>query len=373
MDVKLLNIDRAHESILPELKDTFAKVISSNQFILGDQVTNFENEFAQFTGAKYCVGVANGLDALKLIFLGYGIGPGDEVIVPAHTFIATWLAVSDVGAKIIPVEVDETSCLVTVDNIQSALSEKTKAIVLVHLYGAPFGSIQELRKILKNYPKVKVIEDAAQAHGATVAQDRFSVGSLGDSAAFSFYPGKNLGALGDAGAITTSDADLFESVLRLRNYGSKVKYHHDLKGFNSRLDTVQAAFLSVKLKILSMWNERRQAIANHYSASFQSLGLKTQRVMEGTRSVWHIYSLFVAQRESLRQALKEEGIETGVHYPVACHRSGAYKNDFVNTQFSISENLAATQLSLPMCPFMTDSEVEKVVEVVRKVFRQSNS
>lgn len=362
MEVKLLHLDRMHEVLSRELSDSFTSTLRSNQLILGATLEKFEHEFSSYVGTDYCLGVANGLDAIKMILLGYGIGPGDEVIVPSHTFIATWLAVSDVGAKIVPVEVDEVSCVLRAVSIRPAITPRTKAILFVHLYGRPV-QCEDIQALKKEFPHIKMVEDAAQAHGAKSGGQ--SVGAMGDAAAFSFYPGKNLGALGDAGAITTSDPDLARQVNILRNYGSQRKYYHDLKGFNSRLDPLQAGFLSVKLNHLDEWNLKRNQIANLYMkelSKLETFGCTLQGVDPHSYPVWHIFSIFSAHRDQLKSKLSESGIDCGIHYPVACHRAGAYSAEFSDQRFPIATRLAQTQLSLPMCPFLRDSEIEYVIE-----------
>ena len=359
-DVKVpfLDIKGSHRPITKELQAAFNRVLDSGWFILGKELSNFEAEFAKFCGVQHCIGVANGLDALQLILRAYDIGPGDEVIAPSNTFIATWLAVSFVGATVVAVEPDIHTHNLDVSKVEKAITPKTRAIMAVHLYGQT-TQMEVLRALAKKY-NIKLIEDAAQAHGATY--QRGCAGGLGDAAAFSFYPGKNLGALGDAGAVTTNDAELAQKIRLLRNYGSTVRYKHDLAGTNSRLDEMQAAFLSEKLKSLAEGNKRRQAIADRYLAGLAGTGLVLPQVAADCESVWHLFVVRSQQRDVLRAYLQEQGIETLIHYPTAPHLQGAYADlGYKVGAFPIAELLQAEIVSLPIYPQLTDAQVDDVV------------
>jgi dTDP-4-amino-4,6-dideoxygalactose transaminase len=312
-------------------------------------------------GALYRRG--NGGDALKLILRAYGIGSGDEVIVPAHTFIATWLAVSDAGARPIPVEVDKHTYNINPALIESAITPRTRAIIPVHLYGQP-ADMDPLNEIASEYD-LKIIEDAAQAHGADYKGRR--VGSLGNAAGFSFYPGKNLGAFGDGGAVVTNDADLAHRVRMLRDYGSQAKYHHEFKGFNSRLDELQAALLRVKLTKLDQWNGRRKASATHYLEALGDIpDLALPFVPEWAEPVWHLFVVTHPQRDALQKYLSHAGIGTLLHYPIPPHLSGAYaKEEWIANSLLLTEAIANEVLSLPMGPHLSNSDVGLVNTALR--------
>ncbi|HLM01516.1 MAG TPA: DegT/DnrJ/EryC1/StrS family aminotransferase, partial [Pyrinomonadaceae bacterium] len=325
MKVPFLDLKAVYSEIKDELDEAYARVMSSGWYILGAEVEAFENEFAAYCGAKHCIGVANGLDALHLVLRGYGIGEGDEVIVPANTYIATWLAVSYAGATPVAVEPDIETYNLDPRKIEAAITPRTRAIMPVHLYGQP-AAMDALNEIARKH-HLKVIEDAAQAQGARYKNR--PTGSLSDAAGFSFYPGKNLGAFGDAGAVVTSDDELADAVRLLRNYGSRVKYHNEVKGFNSRLDPLQAAFLSVKLRHLDDWNARRRKIARKYIEALSDCSKIVLPVLEEeAESVWHLFVVRCAERERLQNFLKERGVETLIHYPVPPHLSEAYGRAF---------------------------------------------
>ncbi len=363
MKVPFLDLAGPYEELQAELDEAYFRCMRSGWYILGREVEAFEQEFASYCGAKYCVGVGNGLEALHLVLRGYEIGPGDEVIVPSNTYIATWLAVSYAGARPVAVEPDATTFNLAPARIEAAVTEKTKAIMPVHLYGQPadMGPIMELAR----RRGLKVIEDNAQAQGARYHGQR--TGSLGDAAGNSFYPGKNLGALGDAGAVTTNDAGLADRVRTLRNYGSKRKYYNDYKGFNSRLDELQAAFLRVKLKHLDEWNGRRRSLAANYQARLRSTGLGIPFVPAWAEPVWHLFVVRHKDRDKLQERLTAAGIGTLIHYPVPPHLSGAYADaGMAKGSLPIAEGLAATVLSLPMGPHVTSEQAEAVIEQVNK-------
>lgn len=368
VDVPFLDLKSPYLEIKQELDDAYDRVMRSGWYILGDEVDSFEREFASYCGVKHCIGTGNGLDALHLILRAYGIGPGDEVIVPANTFIATWLAVSYAGARPVPVEPDSRSYNLDPQKIESAITKNTRAIMPVHLYGQP-ADMNPIREIAGRYG-LKVIEDAAQAHGASYLGKK--AGGLGDAAGWSFYPGKNLGALGDAGAMTTDDDLLAEKLRVLRNYGSKVKYYNEVKGYNSRLDPIQAAFLKVKLRHLDDWNERRFRIVQHYIEALAPVpGVVLPAIVSKAMSSWHLFVVCVEDRDVLQKHLKAQGIDTLIHYPVPPYLSEAYREEqWRKGDFPITEKLADTVLSLPVGPHMSEQNVERVVAVIKDWFKE---
>ncbi|MEI6179325.1 MAG: DegT/DnrJ/EryC1/StrS family aminotransferase [Chloroflexales bacterium] len=362
MHIRFLDLQVQHLGLREELKEAFDAVIDSGWYIQGEQLEKFESEFAAYCGAKYCIGVGNGLDALHLTLRAMQIGAGDEVIVPSNTFIATWLAVSYAGATPVPVEPDPATHNIDPDRLSNAVTSRTKAIVPVHLYGQP-AEMRAISDIARQYG-LRVIEDAAQAHGATYDERR--TGSLGDAAGFSFYPGKNLGAVGDGGAVTTSDASVAEKLRLLRNYGSRKKYEHLVTGVNSRLDELQAAFLRVKLKHIDAWNARRREIAGRYLSELENLGLTLPLVAAGSEPVWHLFVVRSQRRNELQSHLAGCGIETMIHYPAAPHLQLAYKYlGFAMGDLPVAERLQDEVLSLPIYPQMTDDQVGAVIEACR--------
>lgn len=365
MKIPFLDLKAGYIELKQELDEAYHRVMDSGWYILEKEVESFEGEFAAYCGVKYCIGVGNGLEALRLILTAYGIGFGDEVIVPSNTYIATWLAVSYVGAIPIPVEPDERTYNIDPERIDDAITSRTKAIMPVHLYGQP-ADMEPIMKIAARHG-LKVIEDTAQAQGARYKGHR--TGSLGHAAGNSFYPGKNLGAFGDAGAVTTNDADLADHVRTLRNYGSKEKYFNDLKGFNSRLDEMQAAFLRVKLRKLDEWNERRRFVAQFYLKSLQGAReLTLPFVPDWAEPIWHIFVVRHPDRNNLQRGLTNSGIGTLIHYPVPPHLSGAYSNrKWRLGSYPAAEDLADTVLSLPMGPHVTEEQASDVVSVLRCV------
>lgn len=356
LDLKRLNA--AHDA---EIRAGIARVIDSGWYILGAEVAAFEREFAAYCGVRHCIGVADGLAALHLILRAYGIGEGDEVIVPSNTFIATWLAVSQAGATPVPVEPDPRTHNIDPARLEAAITPRTKALMPVHLYGQP-ADMAPLLAVARRHG-LKVIEDAAQAHGARYQGRR--AGGLGDAAGFSFYPGKNLGALGDGGAITTDDEDLAARLRMLRNYGSSIKYKHEMAGVNSRLDEIQAAVLRAKLPALDADNEARRRIATAYLEALQGLPLQLPEVVEGAEPVWHLMVIGTDRRAAVQAALTEAGIGHLVHYPIACHQQQAYA-DRPWPPLPIAEALQHQVLSLPIAPYMTDDDVQRVAAVIRK-------
>jgi dTDP-4-amino-4,6-dideoxygalactose transaminase len=360
--IPFLDLHAAYLELQGELDAACRRVLSSGWYILGGEVEAFESEFAAYCGARHCIGASNGLDALELILRGYGIGAGDEVIVPANTFIATWLAVSRVGAVPVPVEPDEPTYTIRAEPIEKAISSKTRAVMPVHLYGQP-AEMQPICDLARTHG-LKVIEDAAQAHGARYRGKR--CGSLGDAAGFSFYPGKNLGAFGDAGAVVTDDAELAERLRRLRSYGSTVKYRHESLGFNARLDALQAALLRVKLARLEDWNGRRRKIAARYREGLpRGSALVLPHAAEGIEHVWHLFVIRHPRRDDLQRHLSAAGVETLIHYPIPPHCSGAYADrGFKRGDFPVTERISTTALSLPMGPHLTPAMQERVMEAV---------
>jgi dTDP-3-amino-3,4,6-trideoxy-alpha-D-glucose transaminase len=380
--VRFLDLLAARAELGDELERAAARVIARGEYVLGPEVERFEAAFARAVGAEHCVGVGSGLDALALALLARGVGPGDEVIVPGHTFIATWLAVSGIGA--IPVPVDPPAGGFNIDpkGVSAAIGPRTAAIVPVHLYGEP-ARLGELSKIARRHG-LALVDDAAQAHGARA--DGRPLGASTDATAWSFYPSKNLGALGDGGAVTTNDAQLAARVRRLRNYGSDEKYVHLEQGANSRLDELQAALLSCKLPLLDEWNARRWALAARYNEELADLPLRLPRAGAASDStlgggppnanpdslhVFHLYVVRSGQRDELRAALARAGVETGIHYPIACHRQQAFLNSAPSkAHLPVSEGLAEEVVSLPMGPHVSDADGERVIAAVRGFFGQ---
>ena len=364
MQVSFLDLRAAYEELRLELNEAVQRVMQSGWYIMGSELEAFERRFADYCGVKHCIGVGNGLEALLLILQGYYIGHGDQVIVPSYTFIATWLAVSQAGAVPVPVEPIADTYNIDPHRIEQAITAQTKAIIAVHLYGQP-ADMDEIASIAGRHG-LKVIEDAAQEHGALYKGRR--VGSLGDAAAFSFYPVKNLGAFGDGGAIVTNDDELAHRVRLLRNYGSRVKYYHEIKGFNSRLDPLQAAILSVKLDHLDEWNQRRKKIAEFYIDSLKGTGLQLPLVPEWADPVWHLFVIRSENRKKLQEELKRKHVETLIHYPIPPHLQQAYDDlGYKKGDFRIAESLAETVLSLPIGPHITEEQARYVADVVRSL------
>lgn len=364
MVVPFYDLLKLNKSIQIPLAEAFSRVIDSGQFILGKELEYFETEFAAYCGVKHCIGVANGLEALTLLLHAYKIRPGDEVIVPANTFIATWHAVSQCGAIPVPVEPCKNTFNIDPQQISKAITAKTRAIIPVHLYGQP-ADMDLLNQIAKQHGLI-VIEDAAQAHGAFYKNR--SVGGLGDAAATSFYPGKNLGALGDGGGILTNNDQIAEHVRRLRNYGSKSKYIHEIVGGNSRLDEMQAAFLRVKLAFLDEWNQKRNHIAQKYSSSLKEPDIGLPSVSEYSRSSWHQYVIKTCHRSELQRHLAQMGVSTLIHYPMAPYQQECYPN-YDAADFPITNELSAQVLSLPISPGLSDEEVEYVISAIQNFYR----
>ena len=362
--IKFLDLQKINQQYNTEFIEVFDKVLKSGWFILGKEVENFENEFAAYCGTTHCLGVANGLDALILIIEGYKqlglIKEGDEIIVPSNTYIASILAISKACLIPVLVEPDPSTFLIDPTKIEEKITAKTKAILPVHLYGR-LCDMNAIQKIADQY-HLKIIEDSAQSHGATLNGKRS--GNLGDASGFSFYPGKNLGAIGDAGAITTNDRELAETIKALRNYGSHKKYENLYQGINSRLDELQAGLLSVKLKYLDAETDVRRKIAERYNAEIKNPKITLPLLpTDRNEHAFHLYVVQVDDREKVQQHLIENGVQTLIHYPIPPHKQKAYK-EWNNFSYPISEKMHREVLSLPISPVMTDAEVTKVIEAV---------
>lgn len=358
--VPFVSFDAMHSEIRAQLDNAYKTVMDSNYFIQGQACAQFEKEYADYCGVKHCIGVGNGLDALMLILRAMEIGDGDEVIVPSNTYIATALAVSYVGARPVFVEPEIDTFNINPDLIEEKITDKTKAIIAVHLQGRP-ADMDPINSIAKRH-NLKVIEDAAQAHGAKYKGKK--VGSLGDAAGFSFYPGKNLGALGDGGCVTTNNKEIADKVRALGNYGSDYKYHHIYKGVNSRLDEMQAAFLSVKLKQLDKWNAERRRIASRYLSEIKNPLITLPKASnEEYEHVYHVFVIRCKERDRLEAYLKENGIGTLKHYPIPMHIQGAYEDlGLKEGDLPIAEEISRTVLSIPMYYGMSEVDVSWVIE-----------
>lgn len=363
MKVPFLNLVAASADIAGDIETALLQEARSGQYIMGPALEAFENAFAAYSEARHCLGLGNGLDALRLGLEAMGVGPGDEVIVPANTYIATWLAVSQCGARPVPAEPIEATYNLDPEAVEAAVTSKTKVILAVHLYGQP-ADLDALQTVATRHG-LGLLEDAAQAHGARYKARR--IGARG-TATYSFYPSKNLGALGDGGALVTNDTEIAHKVGLLRNYGSAEKYVHKLKGVNSRLDPLQAAVLSAKMVHLDGWNIRRRSIAQRYTDAFSQAGLMTPFVPSWAEPVWHLYVLRHPDRDGFRQRLAEAGVATVIHYPIPPHRQEAY-TDLGHAQgaFPLSERLAQEVISLPMCPAQTLEQTDYVIDAVLRV------
>ena len=364
--IPFVSFEKMHQPIKGEMLQAFEAFYDSNWFVLGNRVKAFEVEFASFNKVNNCVGVSNGLDALHIALKTLGIGLGDEVIVPSNTYIATWLAVSYVGAIPVPVEPDIYTYNIDVSKIEAVITSKTKAIMPVHLYGQAC-EMDAIMEIAKKYG-LFVIEDNAQSQGATFNEKL--TGSFGDINGTSFYPGKNLGALGDAGAVTTDNQILAEKAKTLRNYGSQRKYFNEVIGYNMRLDECQAAFLSIKLKYLSEWTRQRQEIASWYNEALQGVGdLILPFVHNSATHVYHLYVVRTKKRNELQQYLEKQGIGTLIHYPMPPHLQKAYQElGFKKGDFPIAEELSETFLSLPMWPGLKNKDIKYIVEIIKQYY-----
>jgi len=362
MNIPFLDLSEAYRELQGEIEDVVLKSLRSGWYIGGNDVEKFEGEFAEYTGTKHCVSVANGLDAIHLALRAMNIGKGDEVIVPSNTFVATWLAVSQCGAIPVPVEPDERTYNIDPLKIESVITERTKAIIPVHLYGQP-ADLDLVLMIARKYGLL-VLEDAAQAHGAKYKNTR--IGGHGDIVAWSFYPGKNLGALGDGGAITTNNSEFAERVRTLRNYGSKVKYVHEMKGYNSRLDPVQAAVLRVKLRHLEQWNMRRSAVAQVYNRELNDTLLQLPWVSDFSEPVWHLYVVRHPNRDCFQERLGKAGVNTLIHYPIPPHRQKAYA-DYNHKSLPVAEKLSDEIISLPIGPHLRVNDLMVKIEAIRQI------
>lgn len=368
MRVPLVDLARQHEEIETEILRGFADVIGQTAFIHGPDVEAFEDEFAKFCGVGHCVGVGNGTDALELALRALKVGPGDEVIVPANSFIASALAVIRAGAKPVLVDCDPDTFLIDVDAVETAMNSRVKAVMPVHLYGQ-MAPIDRLRTVVGD---IFVIEDAAQSQGAT--RHGRKAGSLGLIAGTSFYPGKNIGAYGDAGAVLTDDAELALEVRKLGNWGSDQKYHHSSVGFNSRLDTIQAVILRAKLSRLAGWNDQRGVAAARYQELLADIGpVNSPVTLEGNGHVWHLYVVRVPHRDDVLASLQSDGVGAGVHYPIPMHLQGALRSlGYQSGDFPVAERLAGEIISLPIFPGITSDEQEYVASRLAAAFDSAN-
>lgn len=363
MNVPFLDIQASYFELKTEIDAAVQRVLESGWYILGGEVDAFEQDYAAYCETKHCVSVANGLDALHLALRAMDVGPGDEVIVPSNTYIATWLAVSQCGATPVPVEPVEATYNLDPAKIEAAITARTKLILPVHLYGQP-ADLAPILAIARKHG-LRVLEDGAQAHGARYQGRR--LGGHGDAVAWSFYPGKNLGALGDAGAVTTNDPDIADRIRVLRNYGSRVKYVNEVQGYNSRLDPLQAAALRVKLKYLDAWNTRRTGLAALYTAGLADSGLVLPVVPEAVEPAWHLYVVRSQDRDGLQAALAAAGIGSLIHYPIPPHLQQAYAGaGFSAGQFPLAEKMAATLLSLPIGPHLHQQQQQQVIDAISR-------
>ena len=359
--IKFLDLEKINNRFRNEMDARIKDVLDSGWYLSGKYNEEFAGNFAKYCGTKHAVGVANGLDAINLIIRGFGFGPGDEIIVPANTYIATILAVSENGCTPVLVEPDINTYNIDPEKIEEKITPRTKAIIVVHLYGQAV-QMAKIWEIAKKY-NLKVIEDAAQAHGAIYDGKR--VGNLSDAAAFSFYPGKNLGALGDAGGVVTNDTEMFNKIYAIANYGSDRKYHHIYKGVNSRMDEIQAALLDVKLAHLDADNARRREIAKYYRENITNPKIILPKIYDENAHVWHVFVVRTENRDDFCKYLNDNGIQTNIHYPTPPHKQGAY-SEWNDQSFPITQEIHQTCMSLPISPVMTDDEVKKVVEVVNE-------
>lgn len=363
MKIPFLDLGEQVRELRAEIDEAIARVLSSGWYLLGPELEAFEAEWAEYCGAKYAVGVANGLEALHLSLRAYGIGHGDEVIVPSNTYIATWLAVSHAGATPVPVEPDEPIYNIDPTLIEAAITPRTKAIMPVHLYGHP-ADMDPILDIARKH-RLRVIEDAAQAHGAEYKGRK--IGSHGDAVAWSFYPTKNLGALGDAGAVTTDDEGMAQDLRRLRNYGSKTRYVCDVIGYNSRLEELHAAILRVKLRYLDDWNERRRMVAQRYQEALADLLLTLPIERLWAKHVYHLFVIRTPQREALRKHLEQQAIGTIIHYPIPPHEQGAYSPlGLAEAALPVAQRIHQEVLTLPAGPHLGPDDVERVLQALRK-------
>jgi dTDP-4-amino-4,6-dideoxygalactose transaminase len=371
MKVPFLDLKSQYQSLKSEIDAAIQNVCAESSFILGPEVEGFEKGFAAFNEVPYCVGLASGTDALRLAFEALGIGAGDEVIVPAHTFVATAIGILETGARPVLVDIDPATFLINMDLVEAALTPRTKAICPVHLYGR-VCDMDSITRFAKRHD-LAIVEDTAQAHGARWNGRR--AGTFGDVGCFSFYPGKNLGAYGDGGAVVMSSETLYRQVRKLRNYGSEIKYQHPEKGMNSRLDSIQAAVLNVKLGHLKTWNEKRWSIAARYTellTPFQSLGITLPDIRTKEEHVFHLYVVQVPHRDDVIKKMADKGVSTVVHYPVPFHLQGGYAHlGYKAGNFPVTESVCQRILSLPMFPEMTEAQIEYVCQTLVACVRAS--
>jgi dTDP-4-amino-4,6-dideoxygalactose transaminase len=360
--VPFLDLRAAYLELKLEIDAAVSRVLDSGWYIGGAEVEQFETEYAVYCEAKYCIGVGNGLDALHLTLKAFGIGEGDEVIVPSNTYIATWLAVTYTGARPVPIEPDERTYNIDPNLIEAAITARTKAIIPVHLYGQP-ADLDPILSIAKRYG-LRVLEDGAQAQGASYKGKR--IGGHGDAVAWSFYPGKNLGAMGDAGAVTTNDSQIAEQIRMLRNYGSREKYINEIVGYNSRLDPIQAATLRVKLKVLDEWNHRRKAIAESYLTHLSDKNLILPFSPPWADAAWHLFVVQSERRDQLIADLKKHGIGTLIHYPIPPHKQAAYSH-LSDLKLPISTRIHERVFSLPIGPHLTDTMQQQIIETINEL------
>lgn len=359
--IKFLDLYKINERLRKEINGKITQVLDSGWYLLGEETENFEQNFAKYCGVKHCIGVANGLESLNLIIRGYGFAQGDEIIVPANTYIASILAISENGCTPILVEPDINTYNINPDLIEKKITSKTKAIMVVHLYGQAV-QMQKIWALAQKY-NLKIIEDSAQAHGAKYQNKR--VGSLGDASGFSFYPGKNLGCVGDGGCVTTNDDELAQKIKALRNYGSHKKYHNVFTGMNSRLDEIQAGILDIKLKFLDEDNQKRKEIAKYYRKNIKNSSIILPNVYAEDAHVWHLFVVRTKQRDNFQKYLLDNEIQTIIHYPIPPHKQECYKL-WNNLSYPITEEIHKSVLSLPISPVMSNDEVKKVVEVINE-------
>lgn len=368
MKIPLIDLKAQHEPLMREINSSIKEIFENSSFIKGPVLQKFEAEFAKFIGTKYSVGVASGTDALRLSLVALGIGPGDEVIIPVNTFIATAYAAIYIGAKPVFVDIDESSYNIDTNKIEDKITKKTKAIIPVHLYGTP-AQMDKVTSIAKKY-SLKIIEDAAQAHGSTFKGK--NIGTIGDLSAFSFYTSKNLGACGDAGAITTNSKKIADLLIRLRDFGRSSHTEYNEVGINSRMDTIQAAILSIKLKHLKKWNQKRREVANYYTQQLDLLkipGLITPKISKECLPVYYVYTIRCKKRERLISYLESQGIQTGVYYPVPLHLQKSLKNlGYRKGDFPTAEKVSKEILSLPMYPELTRSHQDHIIESIRNFY-----
>ncbi len=359
--IKFLDLEKINNRFREEIDSELKEILDSGWYLQGKKNQKFAENFAEFCGVKHCLGVANGLDALNLIIKAYGFSNGDEIIVPANTYIASILAISQNGCTPILVEPDIKTYNINPDLIEEKITERTKAIMVVHLYGQAV-QMKKIWELAKKY-NLKIIEDSAQAHGSVY--DGIKTGALGDASGFSFYPGKNLGCMGDGGCVTTNDDELFEKIKAIANYGSDRKYHHIYKGVNSRLDEIQAAVLNVKLKYLDNDNARRREISKYYRENIKNRIIILPETYDESAHVWHVFAVRTPERDRFQKYLEENNIQTIIHYPTPPHKQGAYQ-EWNNLSYPISEEIHRTIISLPISPVMTDDEVQRVTEVINE-------